>query len=1249
MTGPAFASALVKMELLKRAARDVAIQFSEIGTGGFDINKAGAYLVQLRSKIQSLGIADIADINVPQGKLITQLAILKRIIGQSGISDLIDFNINPEALSTQLHKISTMSETIPINFKMGTAPAIPDITSLSPTRGSGVVEKFSIQGLVAAKQQLAATTVQSRVLSDSFGKLETAKDSLAGDIENKLVPAVAKSGGNNRGGFGWWGGVLGGTIGAVGLWHVGLDLAVEGLIAVTGAVAAAAVGLVAMAPAATDIYQHLNNLHTIAGALNQNIPPMTGNFQALSDSLKPNVVEAYGGGLRILNSNTGVFGTTAHQVAGMLDNMVAKLVIWDQTQRGLGRMLQTGVGFLSQFGHIFGQIAMAVDNLIQKDPGIAHFLLDFLGGAASLLNIITKLPAPIVETALALHGMFVYGNVAAGLLGRMVGSFGSADSAAGRLGKTLSKGFSYGALIGPAGGLVAIGAAIAYVAIQSEEANTPTVKFANALQKAFLNAAPADALRVAGADIATYQKNIANAASPQSLEQILKYQSSVKGLGSGVKDYFVGVGSNINKVMNDIASSHYKSEISDLGHAITGFFSNQTNEAPAAAAAVRDYRAKIAQVVTDSANLRAVQLSLVSSGNSWTGALDIMSQAGVKAGDSEQLMITKIDNLIGGFQNLGIGAGQAAAMFNAVNYATGQADNALGEYDKSMQPAIAAEAQLFGVLTGGESTMYSFLAALGTMGTDAKVAGASLNGFNGASVKLGNDLYGSVLPAAESFINSIQMQGASMKLLVPIVATTASQTLSLTGQNKAAKLAMVDLINGALGPGTVSMKTLDGWVGKNSVSQQNFAKDVYTSMQNASGLAGVLNKNLIPMMNQAWIQATNLAPAMKTWFTDVINGTTGTARGQRDRAALVRDIINAGTAAGDTKTQIEHMIAQILNIPLKKAIQIYMQATGSGSVTFNEKIFGNAPVTGGLKFLAKGGKLPGYGGGDRLPALLEAGETVIDKNRTKDLAWLFSALGVPGFASGGLVPKIGNGINFMSNVEAGFGKSVESGFASAAIAKLKADVHAAANKVVPGGVYLGPGGSYSADITTVLRQFGMPLFLVANWLRQIQTESGGNLNAVNRTDSNALAGHPSVGLLQLIPSTFAAFSGPYRNTPPLVNYGGGVVSENAMAQIYTAIKYADIKYGGAQGMAAVIGHGHGYDNGGWLKPGWNMAYNGTGNWEHLSRDNGSSAIALEVAAGGASAFEQFMVMAIREWVVRKGGGNVQKAFGIHGR
>jgi hypothetical protein len=59
---------------------------------------------------------------------------------------------------------------------------------------------------------------------------------------------------------------------------------------------------------------------------------------------------------------------------------------------------------------------------------------------------------------------------------------------------------------------------------------------------------------------------------------------------------------------------------------------------------------------------------------------------------------------------------------------------------------------------------------------------------------------------------------------------------------------------------------------------------------------------------------------------------------------------------------------------------------------------------------------------------------------------------------------------------------------------------------------------------------GFPLSQVYIMSNQMQRESGGDPNAVNRTDSNARAGHPSVGILQFIPSTFATFADPGFNT-----------------------------------------------------------------------------------------------------------------------
>ncbi len=74
--------------------------------------------------------------------------------------------------------------------------------------------------------------------------------------------------------------------------------------------------------------------------------------------------------------------------------------------------------------------------------------------------------------------------------------------------------------------------------------------------------------------------------------------------------------------------------------------------------------------------------------------------------------------------------------------------------------------------------------------------------------------------------------------------------------------------------------------------------------------------------------------------------------------------------------------------------------------------------------LARGGRLPGYGGGDRQPALLESGETVVDKasSRLPFMVAAFRAAGVPGYQAGGKVGQ--NPPQPISAAQARFGSSV---------------------------------------------------------------------------------------------------------------------------------------------------------------------------------------------------------------------------------
>lgn len=246
-----------------------------------------------------------------------------------------------------------------------------------------------------------------------------------------------------------------------------------------------------------------------------------------------------------------------------------------------------------------------------------------------------------------------------------------------------------------------------------------------------------------------------------------------------------------------------------------------------------------------------------------------------------------------------------------------------------------------------------------------------------------------------------------------------------------------------------------------------------------------------------------------------------------------------------------------------------------------------------------GGHIPGYGGGDILPALLEPGETVVDKQRSRVLAPVFAAAGVPGYAAGGIIP--GGGV--LHDI----GSAVSSAVGGAA--HIVGDVVNFGKQLVLGGVediikpfvdgllnLLGsaPGASSGlGQMLTKLPRTVIDDFL--NWVTGqdkkdassnygpvnvsgsllqwilagekaagvgsswtsgleeiIMHESSGNPSAINLTDINAQEGHPSQGLMQEIPSTFQAYH----------VAGTSTNIDDPVANIAAGIRYIESRYGG---------------------------------------------------------------------------------------
>jgi len=216
------------------------------------------------------------------------------------------------------------------------------------------------------------------------------------------------------------------------------------------------------------------------------------------------------------------------------------------------------------------------------------------------------------------------------------------------------------------------------------------------------------------------------------------------------------------------------------------------------------------------------------------------------------------------------------------------------------------------------------------------------------------------------------------------------------------------------------------------------------------------------------------------------------------------------------------------------------------------------------------------------------------------------------YADGGLIGDIGDFFNSAGSWLAGIGSSI-AGFFSDPIGTVKKMFQGPVDRVkeiantswgqalaqVPKKVFdgavqkaedfaksllgLGGGGGnvdqYAPLVLQVLAMLHQPASLLPNVLRRMNQESGGNPNAINMTDVNAKAGHPSIGLMQVIGPTFDAYAGPFKSL--------GVY--NPLANIYAGLNYAIHAYGSLQTAMDKPG---GYKNGGWLMPG-KLGYNET--------------------------------------------------------
>lgn len=1246
-TGPAFASVLTRAALLRKALADTG----KIGIVP-DVSKIDSSLAYLKAKIQSLGIADLADVNVQPGQVMYQLQFLRRMIEQQKISDLLDINLNKSDLATQLASIGDMTATIPVNFDIGKIPR------LGPTQD--ITDKFTIQGLEAAQQQLIATNEMSGKLDETLLALKASADSAGGDKGGGgggmwgLAAAAA-------GGWGWFGllaghvQLFGGALTAVGLpailgaatgMHILVDSLIEtAAVIVPAGIAFAAFGVAAI-PTVQDLTTAMKASYTTSQAFGQNIYPLTGGFQKMANAVQPEVYQLFGEMLVVLGHDTGMLTQVAVAAGHALDDLGARAA-GALTSGGMGTFLRQGPEDLAKIGDIIGNIFGTIGNLLRVMPGYAEMLLGVLDAVTRGIEDLTGSPIGqwAAKVFLAFHGFILWGGLAAtgavklgDVLVGLAARFGLAES--GALSFDAAQ-FGQGIKM-MAGGVLNLGSAL--IALDGEEAASAVSTGILAGAFAALDAVnPLVWVGLAAAAIGgliywlVKGTTYTNAYAAAAQKAVLSFPVSQAGVD--IVRQQADVTANLSLVNKDLAD-----EAPGLNSAWKAVFGTQKQGTETQ----RELVASSISLFQQRANDRALLPVLANDEKTYNSLLRLtgwnmsyVTQAGitwsqwVSASASQRKQYTiEIQAMIDANKALALGEGREAAARNA------QTNDFVTSTLPALQQVTQAEDGLISTILSGrqgflafEQTITGVTAKLGTppgLAAAAKVAGASLNGLNAQSVNLANNFYNDAVPAAQKLIDSLQQQDISTNNLTTAVADEVKQMIPFIGHNTEARSVLVDLINNALGPGTVGMKNLNQWVNNNSGSLKGFNAIIAKSTIDAGNLTGTLKGMTNQMFAQDLLLSAHVNPDIRAWTNAIIaNGDqSDAARGARQR--LINDLISTGLSAQKARQYVGNLQNQI---DILHGRSIGVGVVGAWSVQREANAQAVAHLTQEAKhgYFSTGGKVPGYGGGDIYPALLEPGEVIIDKEKSRKNAWLWGLLGVPGFSRGGVMgmPSI-DASTAIAASNAIMNQSV-----AAAIHSAEAAAKAAQSRVGGGGGgYSGPGGGAPAANAALAysiyrRNLGPGDW--AAWNNVAMRESGWSNVALNSSSG-------AYGIAQALPASKYPLAG----RPPWM---GG--SSNPTAQITWMWDYMSSVYGGPKGAWAHELSAGWYDNGGWLKPGFTLAYNGTGHHEQVVGPGGSVATncVLEIKPGANADFDRFMSTWIQKYVRVKGGGDVQVAFG----
>lgn len=1068
-----------------------------------------------------------------------------------------------------------------------------------------------------------------------------------------------------------WGGLFGSLhlIGSIQAWHILLDGVIETMAVVSEGGVALGETAVAAAPGIEDIYTRFKALLDVSNSLNQDLPPLTGHLQEVGQRFASLDLEAFGAGVNLLNQSGGVWEQTATRVGVGIDDVLAKLDLWNAAQQHTGKLSQDGAVILQQLATVAGNLFLAFQNLIKADPGTVHFLLDVLEGASKVLEIVSEIPQPLLFSALAIHSFLIWGGLLTTGLSKLVPGFvltglkdlatsitgiGKATeeaSAASAIplgdlrknvsgveqdGTLLSKTMAglTGILASPAAWVVGAAAA-AYLGYQMTQADAAAKGLVATLTSQVNNAPASQAINdinnaigqlnqqvknfpIAENDKIASSVNNAFGAAGRALHDTVNTNKSfwdqVVAVGKVGADSLAGIGDQVAGIYHTIqigpTESLFKGTIVDL----TKEQDNLFRELGVLTRGTDTYSVSTLHLAGTIGKLGPQVTEVTHAGYSYVQALQLMDLAGIRANDSFGLMQQKIKNLITGWQDMSVSGNILRNGMGAITLASeiqqSKISQLTGGWDAFMK-----------LVSGGETGFIGFQQSLTSVATAAQglnvaiSAGsattvhqtASMTGLNQASLALRSSWQSSLSAAGQYYDSLAQMASAAglgkhgTDLLTQAGKYLIAELLPQAKSSQAAadQLYAFAQIAGYTGPNSLSKLT--AWLGNTHGAATKLDKitttlttDSANLLKDVENLAAALNQQLNQAMSAAIFQATGGQKAFDNFATAVLNSHGNLKLMHSSAQALASQLISVLGNTSQAKNEF-FAFAQQLGLTRKQAQQLWN--TINDQPTRKQEtivVHGDGSFTAGqgLRGMAEGGRIPGYGGGDRRLILAEDGETVVSKESSSlpFMQQAFKAANVPGYAQGGIV-GYHDGLPGLGKWYLGMEQQVNSAFEQQLADAISKELKQMSSGGFSGGPLSGNAGIAQNWAKAHMGAWGWPPNLYWPALDALWTkESGWNAYAVN----------PSSGAYGI---------------PQSLGHGHPYNLGDYIAQILWGFNYIQGTYGNPINAENHESAFNWYDTGGPVRPGVQLIGNGTGRDEYMLNPDASSALLDAIRTG----------------------------------